>query len=113
MSLPYREGPETSVATVVTWLVLALLVLGGTIADRQWNQSRVMNWADGVSAAPQGDKAMVYLPQRGSTPDVIVIKASAPETWQLCAQRADSDQMDCRSVKEARAWLRERPAVKR
>lgn len=103
--------------------LLVILALLGAMVDKQWNQGRVLNWIDGLAPVeaqskqyPPAEKAppaLKYLPARGGQPDVLVILRDAPSTWALCAQRYDSDQMDCRPVDEARKWLRERPAVKR
>jgi hypothetical protein len=66
-----------------------------------------------VNVAVQQQEMTKSLPGRAGMPDTVVVLRVVKDTAMLCAQRSDSDQMDCRSVKEARAWLRERPAVKR
>ena len=114
MSLPYRDRPDWSAEIVVVCAVFVMLVLLAARADRVWNSGRVMTWVDGVQAQQAAPKALVqYQEKRGAQPDVILITRETLDTWQLCAQRPDSNVVDCRSVKEARGWLRERPAVRR
>ena len=119
----YLRGSHEFWIMMACFTLMALVLVGITV-DRQWNQSRVLNWIDGPNVEAQSQSyppvekakqppALKYLPARGGQPDVLVILRDAPEQWQLCAQRYDSDQMDCRPVDEARKWLRERPAVKR
>ena len=80
----------------IVCLLLGIVFLGGIVAQQ---------------AAP---KAMVqFQEKRGGIPNVVLITKETPDTWQLCAQRLDNDQVDCRSIGESRKWLRERPTAAR
>jgi hypothetical protein len=113
---------EFSAKMVVASGILLFLVVGSAIADRATG-GHMMAWMDGgyaltadgtlIQSQQVPEKAAKYLPKRAGIPDVIVITRETPDTWQVCVQRPDNDQMDCRPIGEARKWLRERPAVKR
>jgi hypothetical protein len=97
----------------VVWVCLFIigLTIGGVIGDRVLNGGRAVAWIDGQVEAQGAPKAapvdtLRYLPKQGGTPDVVLITKVMPETWQVCAQRKDSDAVDCKPVGEVRAWLR-------
>ena len=101
---------EFSTRVVLACVVVGILVVVGLAADRVTS----VRLAQAQQYPPLAQApALKYLPKRGGQPDILVILKDAPAEWQLCAQRSDSDQMDCRPVYEARKWLRERPSVKR
>jgi hypothetical protein len=108
MSLPYRSHDDWALSVTLVCAGLIALIFIGLFVDRVVAGGRGVVWMDG-----QTQTYLKYQPKQGAVPDVVLITKQTPDSWQLCAQRVDSDQVDCRPIQEARKWLRERPAVKR
>ena len=64
--------------------------------------------------APRPVPNVEWQAKRGYQPDVVLLKKTMPTEWQVCAERYDTDQVDCRPIDEVRKFLRERaPAYKK
>lgn len=53
-----------------------------------------------------------YSPAERSTPPVVVVKATVPDTSVICAEPLSGGLVACRPISEFRVWVREQPIKK-
>lgn len=85
------------------WGVVTIVLLVGW---GWWGRGLFSAQAPPTKAVPNVE----WQARRGYQPDVVLLKKTMPTEWQVCAERFDTDQVDCRPIDEVRKFLRERPA---